>query len=220
MAEIKRTVAGYLLQSKAIILEPAKPFTWASGWKSPIYCDNRVTLSFPAIRNFIKKAFSELIGMHFPGLEVIAGVATGAIAQGALVADHLDLPFVYVRPSAKGHGRQNLIEGRIEPGQSVVVVEDLISTGGSSLKAVDALREAGVVVMGMVAIFSYGFQVAEDNFSKAGVDLITLTNYHTLTEMALQSGYIKEEQVELLRQWRKDPAAWKPGNIGQIQNED
>jgi orotate phosphoribosyltransferase len=150
--------------------------------------------------------------VHFPGPEVIAGVATGAIAQGALVADQLDLPFVYVRPSAKGHGRKNLIEGRIEPGKSVVVVEDLISTGGSSLKAVDALREAGVVVQGMVAIFSYGFQVAEDNFSKAGVDLITLTDYHTLTEMALQSGYIKEEQVELLKQWRKDPAAWEPGN--------
>ena len=212
MAEIQRTVAGYLLQSKAIILEPAKPFTWASGWKSPIYCDNRVTLSFPSIRDFIKNAFSELIGIHFQGTEVIAGVATGAIAQGALVADQLDLPFVYVRPSAKGHGRQNLIEGRIEPGQTVVVVEDLISTGGSSLKAVEALREAGVVVKGMVAMFSYGFQVAEDNFSQAGVDLITLTDYQTLTEMALQSGYIKEEQVELLKQWRKDPAAWKPGN--------
>jgi orotate phosphoribosyltransferase len=208
MADIKRTVAGYLLQSKAIILEPAKPFTWASGWKSPIYCDNRVTLSFPEIRDFIKQAFSELIGTHFPRPDVIAGVATGAIAQGALVADQLDLPFVYVRPTAKGHGRKNLIEGRIGSGQSVVVVEDLISTGGSSLKAVEALREAGVVVKGMVAIFSYGFQVAEDNFRNAGVNLITLTDYHTLTEMALKTGYIKEEEVELLKQWRTDPASW------------
>jgi len=210
MADITRTVAGYLLQSKAIILEPAKPFTWASGWKSPIYCDNRVTLSFPEVRNYIKKAFTEQIGAHFPGPDSIAGVATGAIAQGALVADDLDLPFVYVRPSAKGHGRKNLIEGRIGSGQRVVVVEDLISTGGSSLKAVEALREAGVIVSGMVAIFSYGFQVAEENFQKAGVDLITLTDYHTLIEMALQSGYIKEEQVELLKQWRTDPASWNP----------
>jgi len=212
MADITRTVAGYLLQSKAIILEPAKPFTWASGWKSPIYCDNRITLSYPEVRDYIKKAFTELIGSHFPGPDAIAGVATGAIAQGALVADHLDLPFVYVRPSAKRHGRQNLIEGRIEPGQKVVVVEDLISTGGSSLKAVEALREAGVVVMGMVAIFSYGFQAAADNFKKAEVDLITLTDYHTLIEMALQSGYIKEGQVELLKQWRSAPAEWNPGN--------
>jgi orotate phosphoribosyltransferase len=210
MAEIKRTVAGYLLQSKAIILEPAKPFTWASGWKSPIYCDNRVTLSYPAIRQFITTAFSEQIGKHFPRPDVIAGVATGAIAQGALVAEHLNLPFVYVRPSAKGHGRKNRIEGRIEAGQRVVVVEDLISTGGSSLKAVEALREAAVEVKGMVAIFSYGFQVAEANFRKAAVDLITLTDYYTLTDMALQTGYIQEAQVELLKQWRTDPAGWNP----------
>ncbi|MEN8202020.1 MAG: orotate phosphoribosyltransferase [Bacteroidota bacterium] len=210
MAEIKRTVAGYLLQSKAIILEPAKPFTWASGWKSPIYCDNRVTLSYPHIRDEIRSAFSSTIQQHFSAPDLIAGVATGAIAQGALVADELALPFVYVRPSAKGHGRKNMIEGRIRSGQNVVVVEDLISTGGSSLKAVEALREAGVVVRGMVAIFSYGFQVAEENFRKAGVDLITLTDYHTLIEMALQSGYIKEEQVELLKQWRTDPSTWNP----------
>lgn len=210
MADIKRMVAGYLLQSKAIILEPAKPFTWASGWKSPIYCDNRVTLSFPEVRDYIKKAFFELIGSHFPGPDVIAGVATGAIAQGALVADAMNLPFIYVRPSAKGHGRQNLIEGRLEPGQSVVVVEDLISTGGSSLKAVEALRDAGGKVSGMLAIFSYGFQVAQENFRKAGVDLITLTDYHTLIEMALQSGTIKEGQVEMLKEWRTDPSTWNP----------
>jgi len=208
MADINRTVAGYLLQSKAIILEPAKPFTWASGWLSPIYCDNRITLSFPEIRDYIKKSFTEEIGSHFPAPDVLAGVATGAIAQGALVADAMNLPFVYVRPSAKGHGRQNLIEGRLEAGQSVVVVEDLISTGGSSLKAVEALREAGVTVSGMVAIFSYGFEIALDNFRKAGVELHTLTDYHTLIETALETGYIQQEQVDLLRQWRKDPSVW------------
>lgn len=199
-----------MLQSKAVILEPDKPFTWASGWKSPIYCDNRVTLSFPHIRDEIKHTFIRTIKAHVPSPDVIAGVATGAIAQGVLVADEMDLPFVYVRPSAKNHGRQNLIEGRIEAGQSVVVVEDLISTGGSSLKAVEALREAGAVVKGMVAIFSYGFQVAEENFRHAGVDLLTLTDYHTLIEVALRSGDIREEQVELLKQWRADPAEWDP----------
>ena len=151
MAEINRKVAGLLLQSKAIILEPTKPFTWASGWHSPIYCDNRVTLSYPTVRDYIKQAFAEVIQSRFPNPDVIAGVATGAIAQGALVADVMDLPMVYVRASAKGHGRKNLVEGRISPGQKVVVVEDLISTGGSSLKAVEALRESGTEVMGMVA---------------------------------------------------------------------
>lgn len=212
MAEMKRKIAGYLLQSKAIILEPSKPFTWASGWLSPIYCDNRVTLSFPGIRDFIKGAFRETILEQFgiPGL--IAGVATGAVAQGALVADLMDLPFIYVRPSAKGHGRQNLIEGRLEHGQKVVVVEDLVSTGGSSLKAVETIREAGGEVMGMVAIFTYGFPVAEEAFSKAGVKLFTLGDYHTLISMALETGYIQKEQVELLNEWRKDPASWKgPG---------
>jgi len=208
MAEIKRNVAGYLLQSKAIILEPTKPFTWASGWQSPIYCDNRITLSFPEIRDYIKDSFSRVIETHFPGADVIAGVATGAIAQGALVADAMKLPMVYVRASAKGHGRKNLVEGRILPGQKVVVVEDLISTGGSSLKAVEALRESGVEVTGMVAIFSYGFQIAADNFEKAGVELHTLTDYHTLIEMALQSGDIQQEQVDLLQQWRKEPSSW------------
>ena len=209
MAEIKRNVAGYLLQSKAIMLEPTEPFTWASGWHSPIYCDNRVTLSYPEIRDYIKEAFELTIGDRFPGPEVIAGVATGAIAQGALVADKMNLPFVYVRPAAKGHGRKNMVEGRIKPGQKVVVVEDLVSTGGSSLKAVEALREAGAEVTGMVAIFSYGFQIAEDNFREAGIELITLTDYHTLIQVALESNEIKQDQVEMLKQWRVDPSNWK-----------
>jgi orotate phosphoribosyltransferase len=209
MAEINRKVAGLLLQSKAIILEPAKPFTWASGWKSPIYCDNRVTLSYPEIRNYIKEAFTRIIEDAFPSPDLVAGVATGAIAQGVLVAEAMNLPFVYVRPSVKGHGRQNLIEGRLQAGQRVVVVEDLISTGGSSLKAVDALRQAGAEVAGMVAIFSYGFQVAEDNFRDAKVALRTLTDYHTLIETALDSGDIQPEQVALLQEWRKNPSQWK-----------
>jgi len=209
MAEVSRKVAGLLLQSKAIILEPTKPFTWASGWSSPIYCDNRVTLSYPEIRNFIKQAFTRLIHDLYPAPDLVAGVATGAIAQGVLVAEEMELPFVYVRPSAKGHGRQNLIEGRLVPGQKVVVVEDLISTGASSLKAVEALRRAGAEVQGMVAIFSYGFPLAEDNFREAKVALHTLTDYHTLLESALQSGDILPEQVKLLQAWRKNPSQWK-----------
>ena len=208
MADIDQQVAALLLNSKAVILEPASPFTWASGWLSPIYCDNRVTLSYPETRDYIKEAFRKSIVKHFSTPDLIAGVATGAIAQGALVADIMNLPFVYVRPSAKGHGRQNLIEGRLSPGQKVVVVEDLISTGGSSLKAVEALREAGAEVLGMVAIFSYGFELAADNFRKAGVELHTLTSYHTLIETALESGAIEQDQVEMLQQWRKDPAQW------------
>ncbi|MCK5136036.1 MAG: orotate phosphoribosyltransferase [Bacteroidales bacterium] len=208
MAEIKRKVAGSLLQSKAIILEPTKPFTWASGWLSPIYCDNRVTLSYPGIRDDIKVAFEQTIRDHFEMPDLIAGVATGAIAQGALVADLMDLPFVYVRASAKEHGRKNLVEGRILPGQKVVVVEDLVSTGGSSLKAAEAIRKAGGIVTGMVAIFSYGFQVAAEKFHEAGVQLVTLTDYKTLIQMALESEYIRQDQVELLEQWRKDPSGW------------
>ena len=209
MAEIDQDVAGLLLKSKAVILEPAKPFTWASGWQSPIYCDNRVTLSYPEIRDYIKEAFRTSILQHFSTPDLIAGVATGAIAQGALVADLMNLPFVYVRPSAKGHGRQNLIEGRLQAGQKVLVVEDLISTGGSSLKAVEALREAGAEVLGMVAIFSYGFELAAKNFRKAGVTLHTLTNYHILIETALNSGAIQQDQVAMLQQWRKDPSQWR-----------
>jgi orotate phosphoribosyltransferase len=208
MAEMKRKTAGYLLQSKAIILEPAKPFTWASGWLSPIYCDNRITLSFPEIREHIKNAFRNIILEHFEESQVIAGVATGAIAQGALVADLMDLPFIYVRSSAKVHGRKNLIEGRMEPGQRVVVIEDLVSTGGSSLKAVDAIRDAGGKVTGMVAIFSYGFPVAEAAFKRTGIRLFTLTDYDTLISMALETGYIEQAQVGLLEQWRADPSAW------------
>jgi orotate phosphoribosyltransferase len=208
MPEIKHQVAGYLLQSKAIILEPAKPFTWASGWRSPIYCDNRITLSYPEIRDFIRQSFIRLIRKHYPRVEVIAGVATGAIAQGVLVADGMGLPFVYVRSSAKEHGRRNLVEGRLQAGQKVVVVEDLVSTGGSSLKAVEALRNEGAGISGMVAIFSYGFREAEEQFSKAGVELRTLTDYHALIEVALDTGDIRQDQVELLKQWRKDPAAW------------
>ena len=209
MGELENKTASHLLESKAIILEPTNPFTWASGWRSPIYCDNRVSLSYPEIRNYIKEAFRTTIQKHFDTPDLIAGVATGAIAQGALVADIMHLPFVYVRPSAKEHGRQNLIEGRLQSGQKVVVVEDLISTGGSSLKAVDALRQAGADVLGMVAIFSYGFEVAIDNFRKAGVELHTLTNYHVLIETALSSGDIQQDQVEMLKQWREDPATWQ-----------
>jgi orotate phosphoribosyltransferase len=209
MAEIKKKTAGYLLESKAIILQPQNPFTWASGWQSPIYCDNRVTLSFPGVRDYIKEVFKETIVNQFGIPDLIAGVATGAIAQGALVADLMDLPMIYVRPSAKGHGRQNLIEGKMESGQAVVVVEDLISTGGSSLKAVEAIREAGGVVVGMVAIFTYGFPEALEAFKNAGVKLFTLSDYHTLIEMAVETGYIEENQVELLSRWREDPSAWK-----------
>ena len=209
MADMKRAVAGYLLQSKAIILEPTKPFTWASGWLSPIYCDNRITLSFPEIRNYIKEAFQKTIVDNFGNPDLIAGVATGAIAKGVLVADKMDLPFVYIRSSAKEHGRKNLVEGRMTPGQKVVVIEDLISTGGSSLKAVDGIREAGGEVTGMVAIFSYGFPVAQEAFNKAGVQLVTLSDYHTLIQMALETNYIKNEQVTLLQQWREDPSAWR-----------
>lgn len=209
MAEIDRHVAALLLQCKAIILEPENPFKWASGWQSPIYCDNRITLSYPEVRNYIKEAFRSTIEEHFEAPDLIAGVATGAIAQGALVADCMDLPFVYVRPSAKEHGRQNLIEGRFEAGQKVVVVEDLISTGGSSLKAVGALREAGAEVLGMVAIFSYGFELAAENFKKEGVNLHTLTSYHILIEAALDSDAVQEDQLEMLQDWRKDPSAWK-----------
>ncbi len=209
MAEIEQDVAGLLLECKAVILKPEKPFTWASGWQSPIYCDNRVTLSYPEIRDYIKEAFKTSIQDHFESPDLIAGVATGAIAQGALVADIMNLPMVYVRASAKGHGRQNLIEGRLSPGQKVVVVEDLISTGGSSLKAVEALREAGAEVLGMVGIFSYGFKLAAENFRKAGITLHTLTNYHILVKSALESGAIQQDQVEMLQQWREDPAQWK-----------
>lgn len=202
-------VAQFLLQIKAIKLQPENPFTWASGWKSPIYCDNRKTLSYPQIRTYIRQHFVETINEHFAKPDVIAGVATGGIAQGALVAQDMGLPFVYVRSEAKKHGMTNMVEGDVESGQNVVLVEDLISTGGSSLKAVAALREKGCNVKGMVAIFTYGFAEAEENFKKAKCKLQTLSNYNTLVETALAKGYINESDVENLKDWRKNPADWK-----------
>ena len=201
-------LAKYLLQSKAIKLEPTRPFTWASGWKSPIYCDNRKTLSFPEIRNFIKEEFVNLILERFGKPEVIAGVATGAIAHGVLVAEAMDLPFVYVRSAAKGHGLENLIEGELKAGQRVIVIEDLISTGGSSLKAVEALRQAKAEVAGMAAIFTYGFPQAIKNFKEASCELYTLSNYESLIKMALDTGQVNEDQLSILREWREDPGKW------------
>lgn len=201
-------VAEFLLQIKAVKLQPRKPFTWASGWKSPIYCDNRVTLSFPQIRTFIRQEFVNLIQEEFGKPEVIAGVATGGIAQGALVAQELGVPFVYVRSSSKGHGMQNRVEGYLEKGKSVVVVEDLISTGNSGLEAVKALRESGANVKGMVAIFTYGFKVAADNFKKHQLPLRTLTDYESLIDQALKSDYIDESQIESLQKWREAPEKW------------
>ena len=208
MEKVSETIAKQLLQIKAIKLQPANPFTWASGWKSPIYCDNRKTLSYPEVRDYIKTSFVSLVNELYPEAEVIAGVATGAIAQGALVADELKKPFVYVRSSPKGHGMENLIEGDIQPGKKVVVVEDLISTGGSSLKAVEALRAAGCEVLGMVAIFSYGFQTAVDNFTAKEVKIDTLSNYQTLIEVAVETGYVSADDVKTLGNWRTDPAKW------------
>lgn len=201
-------VAEFLLQIKAVKLQPENPFTWASGIKSPIYCDNRKTLSYPQIRTFIRQTFVDTINKNFAKPDVIAGVATGGIAIGALVAQELGLPFVYVRSEAKKHGLTNMIEGDVESGQNVVVVEDLISTGGSSLKAVEALREKGCNVKGMVAIFTYGFDEAEQNFKKAKCNLKTLTDYNTLINTALTKEYISEKDLESLKQWRTNPSAW------------
>ena len=209
MSTLKKDFASKLLEVKAIKLQPNDPFTWASGWKSPFYCDNRKTLSFPWLRSYVKLELVHTILEHFPEAEAVAGVATGAIAQGALVADELNFPYVYVRSKAKDHGMQNLIEGELPAGAKVVVVEDLISTGGSSLKAVAALREAGYEVVGMVASYTYGFPVAALAFAEADVRLETLTDYDHVVEQALETGYIKNEDVELLHEWRKDPANWK-----------
>lgn len=208
MTAIKKDFARRLLQVKAIKLQPNDPFTWASGWKSPFYCDNRKTLSFPDLRSFVKLELTHLVLENFPEAEAVAGVATGAIAQGALVADALMLPFAYVRSKPKDHGLENLIEGELKPGAKVVVVEDLISTGGSSLKAVEAIRKHGCEVVGMVASYTYGFHVAEEAFRQTGVTLLTLTDYEHVVEQALETGYIADNDVELLHQWRKDPAAW------------
>ena len=208
MNDIKKIFAQKLLEVKAIKLQPNDPFTWASGWKSPFYCDNRKTLSYPALRSFVKIELCHLIQEQFPEAEAVAGVATGAIAQGALVADQLGLPFCYVRSKAKDHGMQNLIEGQVEAGAKVVVVEDLISTGGSSLKAVEALRQAGVEVVGMVASYTYGFPVAEEAFREADVKLVTLTDYEAVVQKALETGYIKQDDVPVLAEWRKNPSEW------------
>lgn len=203
-----KKTAELLLQINAIKLQPQEPFTWASGWKSPIYCDNRITLSFPPIRNYLREQFAKHIELEYGKPDVIAGVATGAIGIGILVAEYLSVPFVYVRPEAKKHGRQNQIEGFIQKGQNVVVVEDLISTGKSSLNAVKALNEAEMNVKGMVAIFSYNFDIAKENFENAGVDLHTLSNYENLLEQALDTNYITSTELETLENWRKDPANW------------
>ena len=209
MDAIKKLFAKKLMDIKAIKLQPNEPFTWASGWKSPIYTDNRKTLSYPDVRSFVKLELCHAIQENFPEAEAVAGVAPGAIAQGALVADQLGLPYAYVRPKPKDHGMGNQVEGHIEKGAKVIVVEDLISTGGSSLKAVEALRQYGCEVIGMVASFTYGFPVAEQAFKEAGVRLITLSNYAAVLEQAADTGYIKPEDIEVLNEWRKDPAAWK-----------
>lgn len=208
MKELEKLVAGKLLQIKAIKVQPENPFTWASGWKSPIYCDNRKTLSYPDLRSFIKIELARIIAEKYPDVDVVAGVATGAIAQGAMVADELGKPFVYVRSAPKDHGLENLIEGDIKPGQKVVVVEDLVSTGLSSLKAVDALRKDDCEVVGMVAIFTYGFPIADQRFKEAGVELTTLSNYESVLEHLLQENLITEDVKKTLQEWRKTPETW------------
>lgn len=213
MKTLERLFAEKLLKIKAIKLQPANPFTWASGWKSPLYCDNRKTLSYPSLRNFVKIEITRLILEKFGQVDAIAGVATGAIPQGALVADALNLPFVYVRATPKDHGLENLIEGELRPGMKVVVIEDLVSTGGSSLKAVEAIRRDGCEVIGMIAAFTYGFDVAVKRFKDAKVPLVTLTNYETVIDVALRTEYIDKDDVKTLDEWRKDPANWEPNKI-------
>jgi len=203
-----KKTAELLLQVKAIKLSPSKPFQWASGWKSPIYCDNRVTLSYPSVRIFLKEEIAKIVELEYGKPDVIAGVATGAIAIGILVAQELGVPFVYVRPEPKKHGRKNQIEGYLESGQNVVVIEDLISTGKSSLNAVDALKEEGAVVKGMVAIFSYGFEIASNNFKEKNVSLKTLSNYENILEQALDSNYISDKELVTLQSWRSNPSEW------------
>ena len=212
MKTLEKIFAAKLLNIKAIKLQPNNPFTWASGWHSPFYCDNRKTLSYPELRSFVKLEISRIVLERFPEADAIAGVATGAIPQGALVADALGLPFVYVRSKPKDHGLENLIEGELKPGMKVVVIEDLISTGGSSLKAVEAIRQNGCDVVGMVAAYTYGFAEAERAFKAAKVTLVTLTNYEAVVAEALRIGYIDEQDVALLNEWRKDPANWRKGS--------
>jgi len=208
MENISNNTVEKLLQIKAIKLQPSNPFTWASGWNSPIYCDNRKTLSYPDVRAFIRDAFVKLIKQKYPNVEVIAGVATGAIALGVLVAEAMNLPFIYIRSSSKGHGLQNTIEGAYNKDQKVVVIEDLVSTGGSSLKAVEALRNSEIKVLGMLAIFTYGFDTAKENFKKANVELTTLSNYDALIEHASKTNYIKKEDKVVLTKWRVSPSTW------------
>lgn len=209
MNTLEKLTAEKLLSIRAIKLQPSNPFTWASGWKSPIYCDNRKLISYPRIRTFIKTELSRLVLENFLEVDAIAGVATGAIAPGALVADLLGLPFVYIRATPKDHGLENLIEGELKPGSKVVVVEDLVSTGSSSLKAVEAIRKDGSDVIGMVANFTYGFPIATEKFKEANVRLITLTNYDAVLDEALRIDYIAEADLETLQEWRKSPSDWK-----------
>jgi orotate phosphoribosyltransferase len=208
MKTLEQILAEKLLKIKAVKLQPANPFIWASGWKSPIYCDNRKTLSYPATRNFIKLELARTILEKYEDVTAIAGVATGAIAQGAMVAEELNLPFAYIRATPKDHGLENLIEGDLKPGAKVVIIEDLISTGGSSLKAVEAVRNAGCHVAGMVAIFTYGFPLAEEKFREAKVKLTTLCNYDAILDEALKTDYIDESEIKTLQEWRKNPATW------------
>ena len=208
--DIAKKTAEVLLKVKAIKLSPTDPFTWASGWKSPIYCDNRVILSYPTVRVFLKEEISKIVESKYGKPDVIAGVATGAIAIGVLVAQELGVPFIYVRPEPKSHGRKNQIEGHLKNGQNVVVIEDLISTGKSSLNAVKALKESGATVKGMVAIFSYGFDLASENFKNSNVGLTTLSDYSHLLEQAMDSKYITEKELDTLTDWRKNPENWKP----------
>lgn len=216
MKQPERLLAEKLLEISAIKLQPNNPFTWASGWNSPIYTDNRKTLSYPEIRSIIKVEMCRMILENYPEADAIAGVATGAIAMGALVADTLNKPYVYVRSAPKDHGLENLIEGNLKPGQKVVVIEDLISTGGSSLKAVEAIRKAGCEVVGMVAIFTYQFPLAVENFQKAGVELLTVSNYSAMLEVAVETNYIQESDLEALKEWRKDPANWVPNTKNEL----
>jgi orotate phosphoribosyltransferase len=208
MESMQVEVAQLLLQINTIKVQPTLPFTWASGWKSPIYCDNRKILSYPHARSIIRDRFAEVITRQYPDAEVIAGVATGAIAHGALVAEKLGLPFIYVRSEPKSHGLENLIEGDLGVGQKVVIVEDLVSTGGSSLKAANAVSDFGGDVLGMVAIFTYEFPQAQNNFAKAGLQLTTLSRYQVLIEQALKMGRVTEDEIQKLMLWREDPANW------------
>jgi orotate phosphoribosyltransferase len=206
--DIAKKTAELLLQINAIKLQPKQPFSWASGWNSPIYCDNRITLSFPEVRTFLRQQLAKQVVAAYGKPDVIAGVATGAIAIGALVAEELNIPFVYVRPEAKKHGRKNQIEGFLDTNKTVVVVEDLISTGGSSLKAVDALKAHGATVKGMIALFTYGFDIASENFKNADVTLHTLSNYENLIEQAAETNYISNEDINTLKEWRANPSEW------------